>query len=70
VQKGKFSFIFSKANLLKVYKKKVSEDQIRLYFQKSGDILSKPENIHYLIDWAFVVWVWVKQNKAKYEFMD
>lgn len=65
----KKTFLFQRGRFIKVYKQKVSEDQIDQYFQKSDDTPFQPENIHHLIDRAYVIWVWVKQNKAKCEFL-
>ncbi|MFC1898223.1 GIY-YIG nuclease family protein [Candidatus Cloacimonadota bacterium] len=65
----KNTFLFWNCSLLKVYKNKMTIEQIRRYFKKTKNSGNK-ENIHHLIDRAYVVWVWVKQNQAKYEFLD
>jgi excinuclease ABC subunit C len=66
----KNTFLFRNCSLLKIYKIKVEKDQIRNYFNKHKKSNSKQENIHHLIDRAYVVWVWVKQNKVNYDYID
>ncbi len=67
IQKGRFSFIFRRGDLIKVYKQKMLEDQIEKISANSENI--EVENVHHLMDRAYVVWVWVKQNKAKYQII-
>jgi len=64
------TFLFRHGNLLKIYKQNVSIEQIKKYFQNNNLQSIKINNVHHLIDRAYVVWVWMKQNGVKYEFID
>ena len=66
----KRTFLFCKGNLLKIYTQTVSKNRTKVYFQKNSYQRSIVKNVHHLMDRAFVVWVWVKQNNAEYEFID
>jgi len=63
----KHTFLFRNCSSIKVYRNKVSIEHIRKYFNKTKP--TAKENIQFLIDRAYVIWVWVKQNKAKIEFI-
>jgi excinuclease ABC subunit C len=68
IQKDKFSFVFQKGELKKIYKKKFSEISFQRFLEGSAKLDEKSEP-HQLMDRAYVVWVWVKQNKAKYQVL-
>ena len=62
------TFLFQNGRLIKVYKRNPSDKLIENCFQAKQK--KKIQNPHFLMDRAYVVWVWVKRNIANYEFLD
>ncbi|NQV18245.1 MAG: GIY-YIG nuclease family protein [Armatimonadetes bacterium] len=59
------TFLFQKGKLIKIYKRKPSDKMIKNYFQIKKK--NYESNSHYLMDRAYVVWVWMKRNGTEYE---
>ncbi|MCF7792792.1 MAG: GIY-YIG nuclease family protein [Candidatus Cloacimonetes bacterium] len=68
ITRGKYSFIFLNGNLKKVYKMKVADMNLSKYLNKPETNTKTDQSS--LMDRAYVVWVWLKQNKAKYQIID
>ena len=62
------TFLFQNSELIKIYQRKPTDEMIKNCFQIMRN--KNALNPQYLMDRAYVVWVWVKQNRAKYEFVD
>ena len=61
-------FLFENGQLIKIYKRKPTDKMINNCFQIGKN--RNTFNPHHLMDRAYVVWVWMKQNRSKYEFLD
>ena len=62
------TFLFQNGNIIKIYQRKPTGEMIKKCFQIKRNINAL--NPYYLMDRAYVVWVWMKQNNAEYEFID
>jgi excinuclease UvrABC nuclease subunit len=63
ITKGKYRFLFQKGELRKIYQTHPEEKNLTEILNRFSPPEIKPS---FLMDRAYVVWVWFKQNKAKY----
>jgi excinuclease ABC subunit C len=62
------SFLFQRGQLIKKFAGELSSKEAKKFLNSHQT--TDQESIHYLSDRAYVVWVWVKKNKARYQASD